>query len=152
MALDFNLTSEFTPIARRSFAMGDATILNPNSVNPLVLGEFLELNLSYQLIRGAVDGALVPSFAIFAERGRTDMQAIGRAPALFLNSYEADTKIIDATGLVTYGQPLMVGNVTIGALVKRGLKLHAGAAHVVGFVTRLPASNNGYLRFVRNDA
>jgi hypothetical protein len=43
----------------------------------------------------------------------------------------------------------MVADVTIATLTRRGLKLHAGAVPVVGYVTRLPAENGNRLRFIR---
>lgn len=149
--LDFELISEFTPIMRRGFEVAtvdvnSVSIVNPNSANPLVLGEWLELNSSYQMVRGTVDGATVPSWAVFGERGRTDMQALGKAPMLYLGPYEAQTKVMDSTG-ITLGEGLMVGDVTYGGLTRRGLKQNA-AGFVVGYATRLPADNNGYLRFV----
>lgn len=147
MALDFNLVSDFVAINRRSFEVADTTLLDPTSANPLILGEWLELNGSYQVVRGTGNGATGMSWAMFAERGRFETQAIGKVPLLYLNPYEADTKIMDSTGLAV-GDPLMVNNVTIGALTKRGLKKQAGGVFIVGRVTRLPAANNGYLRFI----
>jgi hypothetical protein len=153
--LDFELVSEFTPIMRRAFEVATldvagVNITNPNSANPLVLGEFLELNSSYQMVRGTVNGATVPAFAVFGERGRTDVQSLKKAPMLYLGPYEAQTKVYDSAGL-TLGCALMVNDVTYGGLVRRGLKLHAGGAKIVGYCTRLPANNNNYLRFYRVD-
>lgn len=152
MALDFELVSEFTPIGRRSFPVatvdgGGVSIINPNSLNPLVLGEFLELNSSYQMIRGT-GSAAVPSYAVFGERGRSDMQSLGKAPILYMGPYEAQTKVMDGTGLAV-GDALMVADVTYGSLTRRGLKKEAGGVYIMGRVTRLPASNNGFLRFIR---
>lgn len=153
--LDFELVSENVPIQRRAFEVATlvsgVNITNPNSANPLVMGEWLELNTAYQMVRGSVDGALVPSFCVWGERGRTDVQALKKAPMLYLGSYEAQTKVMDATGL-TLGEALMVGNVTYGGLTRRGLKQHGGGAEkIVGYVTRLPANNNGFLRFIHVD-
>jgi hypothetical protein len=152
MSLDFELVSEFTPIQRRSFPVptvdgGGTPIINPNSTNPLILGEFLELNSAYQMVRGAANPSLWPSFAVFGERGRTDMQALGKAPMLYMGTYEAQTKVMDDTGLVV-GDALEVQDVTFGSLTRRGL-IEFTAGYIVGRVTRLPANNNGYLRFIR---
>lgn len=152
--LDFELKSEVTPIVRRAFPVAtvdanNLTIINPNSLIPLVLGEFLELDTSYEMIRGAeAAGGTTPSFAVWGERGRTDMQSLQKAPTLYLGPYEADTKVMDPTALAI-GAKLMVADVTYGSLTRRGLKLEAGGVYVVGRVTRLPANNNGYLRFAR---
>ena len=152
MSLDFNLVSEFTSIHRRSFELNDATLLDPSGADPLVLGEWLELlpTGGGKMIRGAsgAAGSLVPSFPVFSERGRYETQALGKVPMLYMGAFEADTKIFDATGIVTVGQPLMVADTGVGA--QRGLKLHTGAGVlVVGYVTRLPTNNNGFLRFIR---
>lgn len=147
MALDFEMISEVTPTGRRDFLVGTAGITSPHAANPLVLGEFLELNSSYQAIRGAGTPAAVPSFAVFGEQGRTDIQTLGKAPLLYLHWYEAQTKVMDATG-ITLGEALEVSDVTYGALTRRGL-VQFTAGYVIGYATRLPADNNGYLRFIR---
>jgi len=149
--LDFELVSEFTPITRRSFEVAtvDAngvTILNPNSANPLVLGEWLELS-GNTMIRGSANPAAVPSYCCMGERGRTDMQAIGKAPFLWMGEYEADTLIMTATG-ITQGEGLEVANVTYGALTRRGL-VQFTTGVIVARCTRVPANNNGYLRFMK---
>ena len=151
----FELKSEFQTIHRRSFELATPAILNPNNAQPLIEGEFLQLNTAYKMARGSADG-LLPAFAYFAERGRYETQAIGKGPFLYMGAYEADTKVMDTTleaTITAVGQPLMVNDVTIGGIVHRGLSAlpasPAGTEYVVGFVTRLPADNNGYLRFIR---
>lgn len=150
--LNFELLSEATPIIRRPFEVatvdaGGVSIVNPNSQNPLLLGEFLELDTTYRGVRGT-GTTTAPSFAVFGERGRTDMQALTKAPLLYIGGYEAQTKVMDATGLAV-GSALMVDDVTFGSLTRRGLKLVTASNYIVGRVTRLPANNNGYLRFIR---
>jgi len=147
MALDFVLISDFVGIQRKSFEVADSTLLDPTSTNPLVLGEWLELTSAYKMDRGTANGATVPSWVMFAEKGRFETQAAGKVPILWLNDFEADTKVMDSTGLAV-GDLLMVNDVTYGSLTRRGLKEQGGGAFIVGRVTRLPASNNGYLRFI----
>jgi len=153
--LDFDLKSEFQTIQRRSFELATPAILNPNNANPIVMGEFLQLDTAYKMARGSADG-LLPAFCYFAEQGRYETQAIQKGPFLYLGAYEADTKIMDTTleaTITAVGQALMVNDVSIGGVNKRGLSAlpasPAGTEYVVGFVTRLPANNNGYLRFIR---
>jgi hypothetical protein len=151
--LDFDLKSEFQTIHRRSFELATPAILNPNNANPLIMGEFLQLNTSYKMARGSGTAAAVPSFCYFAEQGRYETQAIGKGPFLFGGFYEADTKVMDATlgaTIATVGQPLVIGDISIGGQTRRGLRAvdSAGTDFVVGYVTRLPADNNGYLRFI----
>ena len=154
MPVTFRLVSEFQTIHRRPFALADPTILRPaTSANPLVMGEFLDLTTAYTMQRGT--GTLaIPSFAYFAEEGRYEVQAIEKGPFLFMGSYEAETMVFDGTNITAVGQPLFVGDVTYASLTRKGILGVAvpSTEHAIGFVTRLPANNNGWLRFVRNDA
>lgn len=153
---NFRLISEFQTIHRRSFEMADTDILKPVPPAPkvpLVDGEWLQLDTAYKMARGAGQAA-VPSFAYFAEQGRYETQAIGKGPILYMGAYEADTLIMDpaqGTAIATVGQPLIVDEITLGGLARRGLVgvVTPGTDLVVGWVTRLPANNNGYLRFLR---
>ena len=147
--INFKLISEFQTIHRRSFELAVPAILDPNNAQPLVDGEFLELDGSYKTARGAASPAVVPSFVYFAERGRYETQALQKGPVLYLGWYEADTKIMDSTGLAV-GDPLEVVDVTIGGIVRRALK-KATTGYVIGYATRLPAANNSWLRFIRNN-
>jgi hypothetical protein len=156
MAVNFKLVSEFQTIHRRPFELADPSVLDPTSVSPvpLVDGEWLEHDSAYRMARGGSGavGAPVPSFVFFAEQGRYETQAIQKGPFLYMGDYEADTLIMDATG-VTLGMALVVTDVTVSALVRRGLSrwpaVPAGTEKVMGYVTRLPANNNGYLRFIK---
>lgn len=147
-APNFNLISEVLPVQRRDFAMANADLLNPNNANPLLDGEWLGLNGSYQVARGSGAQAS-PTWPVFAERGRYDTQAIGKVPVLFGGFYEAETAICDTSGLAV-GDFLEVGDVTINSLTKQGLLEAAGGGQhwIVGVVTRLPGS--GVVRFWHN--
>ena len=155
MAVNFRLVSEFQTIQRRPFALADTGILNPNNVRPLVEGEWLQLDASYQMERGGdnagnlTDEASVPSFCYFAEQGRYETQAIGKGPFLYMGGFEADTLIMDSTGLAV-GDELAVFDIDVGGagIIRRGLG-EQSAGLIIGYVTRLPASNNNYLRFIK---
>lgn len=150
MQINFKLVSEFQTLHRRSFGLTDPDILKPipGGVKvSLVDGEFLELDSSYQMIRGAATPALVPSFAWAAEQGRYETQALGKGPVLYLGMYEADTLIMDSTG-ITLGEALEVTTVTVGGIARRGLAQYT-SGYKIGYATRLPANNNGWLRFIR---
>lgn len=153
MAVTFKLVSEFQTLARRSFGLADPTILRPaTSANPLIMGEWLDLTTAYKMQRGAGDLS-VPAFPYFAEEGRYEVQAIEKGPFLFMGSFEADTMVFDSADISTVGQRLFVGDVTVSALTRKGLKgLAAPTTEVsIGFVTRLPANNGGWLRFIRDN-
>lgn len=157
----FKLVSEFMTINRRTFPFVTEGVADPNNARPMIMGEFLELGSGSdkgKMKRGgdnAVsapgtpdDEATVPSYCYFAEQGRYDVQALKRGPVLYMHSYEADTQVMDGDGLAI-GDPLAVYDIdTLGTIVRRGLAKQS-AGHIIGHVTRLPADNNGWLRFVR---
>jgi hypothetical protein len=144
---NFQLVTEIQTLTRRDFYLADETLLQPFNANPVIDGEWLVLNSDYKLARGSGEGTDPNVFPLFTERGRYDTQAIGKASTLFLGMYEAQTKVIDTTGLVL-GSALTVQDVTYQSLTRRGLKLDAaGAGRVrVGFVSKL--SDGGYVRFI----
>jgi hypothetical protein len=131
------LLSPVLPVDRRDFPVA-ASLLNPVGANPLIDGEWLELNSTGQLVRGSGDG-VKPAFALFAERGRYDTQAIVKAPVLFLGQYHASTAVFDASGLAAW-DPLMVADVTIGALTRRGLKKATSAKMIVAYCSKITGS------------
>lgn len=144
MKPNLELISEVLPVQRRDFALAAVDLLNPLNANPLVDGEFLELNASYQLARGS-GVQVAPAWTVFAERGRYDTQAIGKTVVLFNGGYEAETRICNVAGL-SVGSPLMCSDVTVDSLTKRGLLLATtGDRRIFGYVTRLPG--NGRVRF-----
>lgn len=144
---NFRLHSPVEKVERRDFPVADRSILNPNGANPLLDGEFMELDATTptKVIRAGGDKLC---WAVFAERGRSDTQAVGKVPLLYMGAYEADTLIMDSTAM-THGAALMVDDVTIATLTKSGLKLHGGGSElVIGYVMRLPAQNGQKLRFM----
>lgn len=147
-APNFVLISELMSTQRRDFDLAVPDLLNPLNSNPLLDGEWVGLNSSYQLVRGTGAQASV-TWPVFMERGRYDTQAIGKTMVLFGGFYEAETTIVDTTGLAI-GDKLEVTDVTISALTKQGLKEAAGAGEhwIVGIVTRLPGG--GKVRFWHN--
>lgn len=148
---NFELVTELQTLTRRDFPLADSGILQPLSANPLLDGEWLELNGSYLLQRGAVaEGGSPLVFPVHTERGRYDTQAIGRTNVLYFGQYEAETKVVDLTGL-SVGDALTVQTLgaTAGAFeTKRGLAKSTATAGkvVVGYVSRLPGG--GKVRFV----
>jgi hypothetical protein len=141
MKPNFELITELQTLTRRDFALADSALLAPVGSNPLVDGEFLEIDGSYKLIRGsAAEGTSMLVYPVHTERGRYDTQAIGKVNVLMLGQYEAETYVIDPTSL-TLGAALTIN--TLGAPAgafqnKRGLALKTGAnVVVVGYVSRL---------------
>ena len=143
------LISPVLPVDRRDFYLTDPTILNPNNANPLLDGEWLELDSDYKAKRGSASPSATVSYQVFAERGRYDTQAIGKVPLLFIGAYEAETSVYTSTGLAVNNY-LVVDDVTVGGQTKRGLvKIPAGAGEylVVGVVTRVLTGKIRYVKF-----
>jgi hypothetical protein len=146
----FELITELQTLTRRDFPVKDPDILKPISTNPLVEGEWLDLDLDQKLIRGASQTMSV--YPVHTERGRYDTQAIGKANVLFLGQFEAKTAVYETNGAPTYttGAPLKVATMVRADLAnKRGLAPSALSSGdvVVGYISKPPA--NGMLRFVR---
>ncbi len=136
------LITELLPVTRRDFALAAPAILNPYDASPLFDGEWLILNGSYQLVRDTGE-TVVPSFQVFAERGRYDTQAIGKVPVLFLGGYEFETDVMNATHGFSLGYKAVVDVVDMGDGVDRcGLAVPAGATQhlVVAWATRIISS------------
>jgi hypothetical protein len=146
MISNFTLVSDLQLVHRRDFPLADRTLADPNGTNPLLDGEFMNFNNNYQLIRGA-DGT--PGWAVFAEKGRFDVQALRKTTVLFGNTYEADTLIFTAAGITLLGRLQISASVTgPDGKTKSGLANYASGA-VIGYVTRHPNYNGGKLRFIQ---
>jgi hypothetical protein len=143
--INLELVSDLQLVQRRDFSLYDRTLADPLSANPLIDGEFVNLNASYQVIRG-VDGSL--GWAVFSEQGRYDVQAIGKPTLLFIGGYEADTRVFTSAGLTLLGKLQISASVTVDGKTKSGLANYS-SGNVIGFVTRLPANNGGKLRFIQ---
>lgn len=144
---NMRLVSPVERLERKDLKLADATLASPNHANPLLDGEFLEYDANYKGIRA---GGATLCWIIWSERGRMDVQALRQVPCLYMGTYEADTLIMDPAGPIALGDPLMVTDVMIAALTKSGLKKHDGGTDlVIGYVTRIPSSNNSKLRFMQ---
>lgn len=146
----FELVDPVTPLNRGVYVLADKTLLHPDNANPLVAGEFMQLDADGNMIRG--DGS-VPAFAVLDGYGRADTQALGSVALLTTGQYIANTYVYDAVASPALGNKLMVATVTNAAkslASKSGLKIHGGGTEIIcGFVLRPAASNNGYLQFIR---
>jgi len=175
--INFEVKSDVIPVVRRAFTLADKTLIDPNNALVLLDGEWMAVNDSGKLVRAA-DIATVGakalngsnptrSYPLWGERGRTDVQAIGKAAVLFGGWFEAETRLYDASAkatggaevqypAITYvGQPLQVACITIGTRNVVGLVGAAAPAHtgeiptVVGYVSALPSANGNKLKFVQ---
>lgn len=163
--VNFEPVSDILPIWRRDLPLAVPALADPLNAVALVDGEWVTIDSTYKWVRAsdvAVGGdpATLKSWPVFHERGRYDRQAMSgkKTTALFRGEWEFDTRIFDATAVIGGGaaitfvlQPLKVATVTFSARNFTGLVGHGGAADtapVVGYVTKLPASNGGKLRLI----
>ncbi len=136
-------------LMRPAMEVADKDLLNPNVASPkvpLMDGEFMQENSEYKLAR-ATDLA-APAYAWMEWRGDMGVQGAGRGAVIKGGTYEADTIMFTSTSLVLHSA-LMIGNCTVDGLTHTGLILRTASNWVVGYVTRLPASNGGRLRFLQ---
>lgn len=144
------LVTELLPLLRRDFYTDLS--LNPDAAEPLVDGEWLQLLDNYKCGRALSPLAaepVVPNYPVWAERGRYDIQAIGKVPLLMGPLYEFDTDIVNSSHGFQVGDPAVVATVTAAGGSKKGLIKPSGTGvqHlVVAWCTRLPAS--GKVRFI----
>lgn len=147
MAVNFELITELNALIRRDFVVASIVNVKATDVNPLIDGEFMVMNTSYQLVRALTAGM---GWAVFMEKGRYDVQALRKTDILFGGSYEADTTVFTAAGITTIGQGLQIDAAVAAPTgesgIKTGLKIYASGVNI-GYVTRLPANNGGKLRF-----
>lgn len=160
--VNFEPVSDILPIWRRDFSLADKTLADPNNALCIIDGEFLTLDTNYKLIRACdvTNGsavAAVKSFPCFSERGRSDRMGMSekKTDVLFRGEWEFDTRVFDAAAgshpITTPLQGVKAATITIGTRNFVGLIGHGGSADtdpVVGYVTRLPASNGGKLRLI----
>ena len=150
MIVNLEIVSDVQDIGRRDFTLANKNDINPTNPACIIDGEFVSLTLDYQIARSA---AGVLGFAVFAEKGRFDVQAIGKLTVLMYKPYEADTRVFVPGGTLALGQPLSIAasvDIHDGAgAVRTGLAGASGDQIVLGYVTRMPATNGGRLRFLK---
>jgi hypothetical protein len=171
--MTFELVDGFEFIRRRDWGVEASAAdaaghepLNPLDARPYIIGEWLQLNANYNMQRGGnnagnlTDEALVPSWPVYMERGRTDTQAIaagrdangniltGQTTVLWNHAFEARTDVCDSTGMAV-GSALAVFDIVeaVTLIVRRGLGPAVAGTPIVGYVTRIHDTND--IRFWR---
>ena len=154
---NFKTTSRVSDVYRKDFPISD-TLKNPMSASPVLDGEWLQIDANGAAVRytagvpyvvGGTNIGTVISFPVWAESGRYDVQVTGKVPLLYLNAFEAETKIFAAAGLYV-GAPLEVSDMAYpagGAILRRGLALQSIVTNfVVGYVVKIFTDR---IRFIR---
>lgn len=132
----------------------DLNPLDPNSARPLIEGEWLELDSTgKKFTRGGnnnaadVDEGTKPAFIYFMERGRYDSQVSKLCHTLIGPAgFFVRTKLCDSTGLAN-GDLVSVQDISVGGIVRRGLKKHV-AGYAVGRVVRLNGTNDITIQYL----
>lgn len=161
---NFEPVRPVNPYQVAEFPLVDGTLVDPLNAVALVEGEWMTLDANgVKCVRATTIGsvgneAAKRSYPLWAERGRTDLQARGEraVPLLWKDAWEFDTRIFDLSAVVGSGaaitafdQPVKVATITIGTRNYSGLVGHGGSgdtSKVVGYVSKLPAVNGGRLR------
>lgn len=161
----FELLTGAELLERRDYPIADNTLLDPLSTNPVVEGEWLQLNASKQLERTSPNNANLSgemnnpfSGQFWGELGRYDIRAINKLPILLWGNYEAFTQIywkpnmVDANTPQTLGQKLSVASVPIGGQFKKGLFVPSANGHhwCVGYYFGA-GRRSGEIRFMRRE-
>lgn len=137
---------------RRDVELADSTLLDPNEADALIQGEWLKFSGAQGKVVRAVAGDR-GAMQVFTPKGDISGQAIGKTAVLQLHEYEAETTIFDDGFAGAIGDPLTVDTITldtVGAIFS-GLRAATTSGDIVyGHVTRLPADNNGKLRFQKS--
>lgn len=137
-------------LMRPSLEVADKDILNPTVPSPkvpLMDGEFLTENSEYKLVRAS--DPLAPSYAWLEWRGDLGVQGAGKGAVLKGGTYEADTIVFDPASLVLHSPLMISASVMVAGLARSGLVLRTGSNFIIGYVTKLPATNGGRLRFLQ---
>lgn len=166
--VNFEPVSNMMQVQTRDFQLADGQLVNPLNSLVLIDGEWMNFDSAGKLVRAAdvtaAEGtaASAISYPLWAEQGRTDIQAQGnrKAPLLWGGWWEFDTRVFKTTGvgaltdITAVGQAVTVGVIVIGSRKYVGIAGHDGGPQVggtdvtpiVGYVTRLPVNNGGKLR------
>ena len=140
----FYLDVQYNNLNHPSWMLADPTLVDPTVANALIMGEFMQLDANFKLIRGTVGDK--PQYALFVEKGRSDNQASrGKVTVLAGGSYIGNTKVF--TGTLALNAKVEVGSFThTDGVTRSGLQAVTTGA-VLGWVIRTAANNNDFLKF-----
>jgi len=137
---------------RRDVEVDDEDIVDPNEADALIQGEWLSLDAVSGKYTRHVDETKRGAHQVFTPKGDMGAQAIKKVAVIQLHEYEAETIVFDDGFAGAVGDPLTVGDIVLGGVAGTycGLKAAAVGNIVYGVVTKLPADNNGKLRFMKS--
>jgi hypothetical protein len=147
---DLFLITPVNDVFRRDVELADPTLLDPNESDAIRQGEWLRFDSAGKAVRATAGDR--GAFQVFTQKGDLSGQSIGKTAVLQLHEYEAETVIFDDAFAGAVGDPLSVDTVTVGGVAGTfsGLRAATSGDVVYGHVTKLPADNNGKLRFQKS--
>jgi len=159
--VNFEPVSDILTLWLRDLSLANPDLANPLNAVAIVDGEWLTLDTNYKWVRATditstASISALKSFPCFSELGRSDRLGMSqkKTNCIFRGEFEFETRIFDAavgTAITFVMQPLKVRTITIGTRNFSGLVGHGGSGDtdaIVGYVTKLPTSNGGKLRFI----
>jgi len=143
------LLTPFMTCFKKDFPIA-AALVNPLGTNPVLDGEWMQVDASGNAVRytnnaaqidaGHANAGRTMAFLVFAESGRSDVQALQALPLMLMHEFVGETKIFTAAGLYE-GAPLAVKDLTYpaGGTTRRGLVLADAASSqvVVAFARKI---------------
>ena len=140
----FDPKTPLTGALIEDYSVSDANLINPSSSLPLLDGEFPFIDSTRKLVRGyanlstasttfggdfsqnkagAVAGSRRPVFPVFAEKGRSDVQAIGKVPVIRTNPqgliFDVHADVLETGATFAYGDELYVNWQVDGSTIER---------------------------------
>ena len=153
----FELITGAELLERRDFPIIDNALLDPLSSNPIVEGEWLEVDPTTKKLKRST-GELTNGYSgqFWGEKGRSDIRATNKLPIILWGNYEAYTKVFNnvagPTKPTTLGQRLAVNDVLVDGLTRKGLMVPVAAGHhwIVGHYYG-PGRTSSEIRFMRRE-
>lgn len=158
----FVLRTPYFRVITRDLKMTDEDLVRPPGAvvgsTPILAGEWLTYDADYKGVRGSTQNVTLGNLATdpiafkcwpaYYDQGMTDVQVLKRVPVLFIYpGVEVDTTVYEDGGAFTMSGAVMATQVTDpDGATRCGLAPVSGTHLVVGYVTRLPAANDGKLR------
>lgn len=113
---------------------------DPRNANPLMHGEWVDI--SNKKIARAAATAPMPVLYV-GEVGRTDIQVTKKGPVLLTRPNRIKTKLVDGSSSLVVGDEVMVGDVTINSLSKKGLIKATGSGNYAQGKVLAAGTNTG---------
>ena len=149
-----DLLSPVNDVFRRDRDVADTTILDPTEADALLAGEWVTLDGASEKLARVGAAPVAHAWQVFTPKGDYSAQAIGKVTILQLHEYEGETDLWNPadSGALAIGTELTaheVANVLGDGVARPVLTIAAVGEPVLALTTKLPANNNGKVRYMR---